>query len=77
LFSAASVTQCAARLNLFHLVLGFRDFLRQPGDGLFERAQLPSVRQFDWLVEPTLPALIGHWSPPSSSCASKYRLLFA
>jgi len=39
------------RLHLFHLVLGRRDFLGQPGDGPLERPQFAAIRQFDRFIE--------------------------
>src|SRR5882757_2728334 len=42
-------------LDFWHCVFGLRNILSQPGDGLFERAQLPAVRQFDWFVELAMP----------------------
>ena len=43
-------------LRLFHLVLGLRDLLCKPRDGVFERQELLAVRQDDRLIEAARPA---------------------
>jgi hypothetical protein len=40
-----------SRLNLLHPVLGFWNLLRQPGDGILKRPELPAVGQRDRFIE--------------------------